>query len=229
MNVNKNQLLVAMLCAFLIVLAMLVCARWNRAEATQEPSAPEQVVCVVKFTPETATEPAPAPTPAPLLEPTPTPEPSYTEEELLYLTNMIYSEIGAICYDKSYTTKQQDLALQQWGRVPLNQIARGTAGNLYDLFNMRTYPGSPYYIWNPLFTRDYEAYKARMTRNRGGFDDGIYERCKAAAIVALEDKLETPLPGNVIYADLSRHGGGVYQTYPINTGYYRSVVHLCYA
>ena len=227
MRVDRNQLITTILCALLIMLAMLVCKRINQAEAAQDPYETAPVVCVVKFTPEATMENTPVPSPTPV--PTPTPEPSYTDADVLYLTNMMYSEIGAICYDKNYTAEQQDLALQQWGRVPLNQIARGTAGNLYDLFNMRIYPGSTYYIWNPLFTRDYESYKEWMRRNRGGFDAGIYERCKEAAVIALENKLETPLPDNVIYADLSRHGGGVYQTYTINTGYYRSVVHLCYA
>lgn len=220
---SDKQALTAVLCMALILAAILICARFDQAEACSAEAVSRQPqVCVIKFTPEvqlTQKQDTPEPTPIPTPEPTPDPLAGYTEEDLMCIANMVYGEISAVCYDKSYTWDEQNQVMQEWASIPLNHIKRGIALTIPGL--MKTKTSSGYYIWHPCYAT--EAYAdAAMTK-----DPAIYERCRTNALLAMAGQMQEPVPDGVIYADLAKHGD-TYKKYSIDTGWYRSTVYLCY-
>lgn len=147
----------------------------------------------------------------------------YTIEDITCITNMVYGEISVIAYDSSYTEGEQNLVMQQWARVPVNHVSMGLADSIPELMRATTAGG--YYIWNPAYAKDYDGFKLFMEYSRGSFEEELYERCRVNTLIALAECMDTPLPEDVIYADLQPHGP-VYAVYPIDTGYFRSTVYL---
>lgn len=147
-------------------------------------------------------------------------KPNYTEEELVAVTNMLYGEVGAFIFDKNMKDSDVNLLMQEWATVAMNHVKMGIAPDLVSLMSGTT--GTGYYIWHPQYgTSSYMEEAIRV-------DPGCYERCRENAIIALSGQMEEPVPDDVIFADLHPQGSGVYKTYNLDTGYFRSTVYLSF-
>lgn len=150
-------------------------------------------------------------------------QPTYSATDVMILANMLFGEISAVTYDKSYTEQEQDRIMQEWATIPMNHILlgseRGYADDLLSLMNLKTSAG--YFIWHPTYAT--EAY-ADNARNE---NEELYKRCERNALAVLTHTADAEVPENVIYADCAIHGE-IFRAYAIDTGWFRSTVYLCY-
>lgn len=145
----------------------------------------------------------------------------YSELDIMSVTNMVYGEISIVVYDQNMSEEEKDQVLQEWACVPVNHLKMGLASNLHELMSKSTSGG--YYIWHPKYGT--EQYRDRAMNE----DLRRYQRCRDNVVKALDGRMSSPLPGNVIYADLAIHGNGAYKQYHLNTGYYQATVYLSFA
>lgn len=161
----------------------------------------------------------PVPTPEITPEPTPKPSETYPEDCIMAISNMVYGEIGGVIYDVNMSEYEKDLTLQRWAKVALNHIAAGFAPDAVSLMSKMS---GRYYIWAPQYgSTSYRDYAMRADPSR-------YNRCVENVKRAIDGEMYEEMPDNVIYAAGFTQGSGVYKTYNINTGWFRSTVYLCY-
>lgn len=222
---HKNELLTAIVCIVLLI-GVLIIGACSDVRATEAPIVQETPKPIVDTMPQKAinnsalSKPKPKPCTNEPIEEEPIIEFNYTDDEVMCITNMVYGEISVITYDNSYTKEEQDLAMQEWARIPINHVAMGTMGdNVHDVICAKS---GKYYIWHPKYATEW--YMNQCIAENAD----LYERCRTNVIIALSDCMTNPVPETVIYADLRIHGGGAYKTYYINTGYYSSTVYLSY-
>lgn len=139
---------------------------------------------------------------------------TYTETKTLSDEEII---VNVVCGEAGLTGI--DSLMQEEARIVLNTAAINGM-TVYEIVAHRLPSG--YYVWHPQYTTP------EFTENFKTHYPEAYERVVQNVQIALNGEMEEPVPDDVIYADLVKHGSGVWKQYEVDTGWYQSTVYLCY-